>query len=535
MTLANAMARAGMSRKQQPLIVPKPIPAPIGGLVTSQNVGAMEPGTAIVLNNWRPTRTGISVRGGNRLHATTGTDPVESIMTYVGNTRSIFAAAGGDIFDVTSPADPNTPPAPDVTGQTSNYYSFINFSATGGYFMPVVNGTDELQLYDGSTWQTVNGASTPIAITGVDTADLVHINAYRNRIYMVEVSSLNVWYLPVDSVGGAAERLSLSGIFNKGGNILFTATWSSESGAASMQAYLVVMSTEGEAAVFTGAFPGSDDWSLVNVYDISKPLGKNGWFRAGGDIVIATEMGLVPVSAARYKDPGALGMDAVSVKIEPTWAEAVQARASLPWEIAKWDDRDAFYVNTPAIGNQPTMTIVGNLKTGALSTYTGWDNRCFGIHNRQMYFGANDGTVRQAEIGGSDNGMPYTAQAAFSWDHLGTPGWTKSVKQAQAIWNTTRPFAFRLSASTDYRQQFPNSPNALPDNDPSSLWDQGLWNQALWDDGEVAYNIRSRQISIGRTGLVFSMEVQVPVNGPNTPNIELVALYHTTVPGGYAV
>lgn len=534
MSLVTRLAQSSQ-RQQRPQIVPKPLPAPIGGLVTSQNIGAMEPGTAIVLNNWRPTRTGISVRGGNRKHATTGSAPVESLMNYVGTSPALFSGAGGNITNITSPADPDTPPTPSVTGQTSNYYSFINFPVTGGNRMPVANGTDAMQLYDGVAWQQVTAVSTPIAITGVDTSTIIHINAYRNRMYLVEAGSLNVWYLPVDSVGGAAAVLSLAGVFTKGGVIQFTATWSSESGAASMQAYLVVMSSEGEAAVFAGSFPESDDWALVNVYDISRPLGKNGWFRAGGDIVVATEMGMVPVSAARYKDPGALGMDAVSVKIEPTWKKAAQERATLPWEIAKWDDKDAFYVNTPATGNQPTLTIVGNLKTGAISTYTGWDNRCFGIHNRQMYFGCNDGTVRVAEVGGSDNGMPYVAQGAFAWDHLGAPGWTKSIKQAQAIWNTTRPFAYRLSASTDYRQEFPISPNSLPDDNAASLWDTGLWSEALWDAGTIQYNIRSRQLSISRTGLVFSMEVQVPINGVNTPQIELVAVYHTTVPGGYGV
>lgn len=534
MSLVNRLAQASQ-RQQRPQITPKPLPAPVGGLVTSQNIGAMESGTAIVLSNWRPTRTGVSVRGGNRKHATTGVAPVESLMNYVGDNPAIFSGAGGNITNITSPANSNTPPAPAVTGQTSNYYSFINFPVTGGNRMPVVNGTDPMQLYDGTAWQQVTGVSTPIAITGVPTANLIHVNAYRNRMYLVEAGSLNVWYLPVDSVGGAAQVLSLAGIFTKGGNIQFTATWSSESGAASMQAYLVVMSSEGEAAVFTGAYPESDDWSLVNVYELARPLGKNGWFRAGGDVAVFTEAGIIPVSAARYKDPAALDMDALSKNIEPTWKKAVQERSSLPWEGCKWDDKDAVYINTPAVGNLPTMTIVLNLTTGAISTYTGWDNRCFALHNRQMYFGCNDGTVRIAEVGGSDNGMPYIAQTAFAWDHLGYPGFTKSVKQAQAIWNTTQPFAYRLSASTDYTQQFPISPNSMPDDNPASLWDSGLFDVALWDSGQVVYNVRSRQLSIGKTGLVFSIEIQVPVNGVNTPQIELVSVYHTSTSGGYGV
>lgn len=523
------------ARPKRTMVQPKPLPAPIGGLVTSQNIGAMEPGTAIVLNNWLPTRTGIRVRGGNQLFATVGSDPVESLISYVGTTRQLFAASNGSIYNITSVADPTVPPAAAFSGQTSDYYSSVNFATTGGNFLYAVNGTDSARLYDGTTWTAITGVSTP-AITGIATDTFYQVNAYRNRLYFVEEGSLNVWYLPVDSIGGAAALLSLNGIFTKGGYIEFTSTWSSESGSASMQAYLVVWSSEGEAAVFTGSFPGGSDWGLVNVYDISKPLGRNGWMRAGGDIIVATEMGLIPISAARMKDPAALGLDAISRNIEPTWKELAQTRRALPWEIAKWDEKDGFFVNTPiASPGQMSKTIAGNLKTGALSTYSGWDNRCFAIHNRQMYFGANDGTIRAAEVGGTDNGLPYTAQAAFAWDHLGIPGAMKSVKQADAVFNTTRPFAFRVSASTDYTQTFPVAPNAVFNADPTSLWDIGKWDEAKWDEGTVQYNVRSRQQSIGRTGRVFSLEVQVPVNSVATPSIELLMLNHTTSQGGYAV
>lgn len=533
MSIAMRVASAA-SQPKRIQIQPKSLPAPIGGLVTSQNIGAMQAGTAIVLQNFFPTRTGIRVRGGNQLHATTGTAPVESLLSYVGDTRQIFASADGNIYPITSVVDPETPPTPSVTGQTSNYYSYVNFPTVGGYFLVAVNGTDDEQLYDGTTWTAINASSSP-AITGIATDVLTHVNAYRNRLYYVEGNSLNVWYLPVDSIGGAASVLSLAGIFTKGGSIEFTATWSSESGASAMQAYLVIMSTEGEAAVYTGSFPGGTDWALVNVYDISKPLGKNAWFRAGGDIIVATEMGLVPISAARMKDPAALGLDAISQNIEPTWKKAAQERRSLPFEIAKWDEQDAYLVNTPTSGNLMPMTIVGNLKTGALSTYSGWDNRCFAIHNRQLYFGANDGTVRLAEVGGTDNGLPYTAQVAFAWDHLGIPGVTKSMKQAQAVFNTVRPFAYLLSASTDYNQRFPIPPNADPEDIPSGLFDVGKWDQALWDSGTVSYSVFTRQRSIGRTGETFSLELQVPVNSTNTPVIELVEISTTVSTGAYAV
>lgn len=526
------------ARQPRPIVEPKPLPAPIGGLVTAQNIGAMEPGTAIVLINYIPTRTGIRVRGGNVKYATvSNSGPVESLISYVGTTqRALFATADGSIFDITAVVDPNVIPTPDVTGQTSNYYAYMNFPVTGGNFLYAVNGSDDPQLYDGTSWQAVNNASAPFNITGVDPSLFSHVNTYRNRLYFVEVNSLLLWYLPVDSVGGAAASLSLSGIFQKGGSILFSATWSSESGANAMEAYLVVMSTEGEVAVFTGSFPGASDWSFVNVYDISKPLGMNGWFRAGGDIIIDTEMGEVPVSAARMKDPAALGLDAISAKIEPDWKRAARERSGIPWETVKVDDLDIWYVNVPVVSQgQETLTFVGNLKTGARSIYTGWDTRCLAVYNRQPYFGANDGTVRLAEVGGTDNGMPYVAQAAFAWDHLGSPGYQKSMVQAKAVFQSAKPFAFRLSASTNYNQAFPNPPNAIPDGDPDSVWGIGLWNEATWDSGLELTNRTTLQRSIGVSGEVFSMEVQVPVNSVNTPRIELVMVLHTSSLGGYAV
>lgn len=536
MSLATRMAQAGQSRRQQPIIQPRPLPAPIGGLVTAQNVGAMEPGTAIVLKNWVPTRKGVRVRGGNVKYATLDNGPVESLISYVGtSTIALFGAAGGSIYPISNVVDPNVPPLPTVTGQTSNYYSYVNYPVTGGNYLIAVNGTDDAQSYDGTSWMALNALSTP-AITGVATSSLVHVNSYRNRLYFVEAGSLRVWYLPVDSIGGAALALSLSGIFRKGGSILFTATWSSESGANSMEAYLCVYSTEGEVAVFAGDFPGASNWALVNSYESSKPLGKNASMRAGGDVAVATEQGIIPTSSIRNKDPAALALDALSRNIEPTWQEAVNTRRTVPWELLKFDEGDLFLVNTPVtFDGQSTLTIVGNLKTGAIATFEGWDNRCFAVYNRNLYFGANDGTVRIADVGGTDNGMPYTAQGAFAWDHLGSPGFTKAMKQASARFLADKPFACRLSASVDYKQQFPIPPNALPDTEPDSLWNTGEWDEAKWDAGTSLFIATTRQRSIGRTGEVFSMELQVPVNSINTPRIELVTMYHTTANGSYGV
>lgn len=530
-------ARQAAFRPAKMRTQPKSVPAPVAGWVSAQNLAAQATGTAIELINWFPTLTGCVVRGGNTLHATIDTtpDPVESMMAYIGGSiRELFAAAAGSIYNITSVADPEVPPAADVTGQTADYYAHANFATTGGNYMYAVNGADLARLYDGSTWTAINGVSTP-AITGVTTSTFSHVNVYRNRLYFVESGTMFVWYLPVDSIGGAASSLNMAGIFRKGGAAFFTATWSMDAGDG-LDDKMVVVSTEGEAAVFQGADPGAADWTLVGVYDISPPLGINAWMRAGGDLVILTEQGMVPISAAVTKDPAALALDAVSRKIEPDWVQTARARRLLPWEIAKWDSKSAFYINTPIVSDaQSELTFVGNLKSGAWAKYTGWDTRCVIIHDDQLYFGCNDGTIRLAEVSGYDLDQPYTAQMALAWDHLGLPGAVKSLKQARAELRARADFAYRISASTNYAQTFPVAPNPLPDTSSPGEWDVGQWDVALWDTGSSYFTTTTRWVSIGVTGDVFSVEFQIPVGNATTPSAELAVIHLLFEQGGIAV
>jgi hypothetical protein len=478
-----------------------------------------------------------STTGGDFVYAVNGTDPAllfDGTAFYQitdSDIRTLSYDNGTGAFSV----------GLVVTGGTSSATGTVirvdGTTASGTLYLKNVTGTfqNNETLTDADTGDAqANGVDALFVsgITGANTSSFTHVNVYRNRLYFVSNVENSIFYLPVDSIGGAAGALSLSGIFRKGGRPYFTATWSSESGSASLNDYLVVVSTEGEAAIFQGSFPGDPQWTLVAVVEISRPLGINGWMKAGGDIVVATERGMIPISAARVKDPAALALDAVSRLIEPTWRAEVAARRTFPWEVAKWDDKSAFLVNAPvttAINNR--ITLVGNLQTGAWCRYTGWDNRCFLVSDGQLYFGCNDGTIRQAEISGYDVDQPYNCQVAFAWDHMGNPAYRKSIKQAKAEFLTDIPFNIRLSASTDYMQEFPIPPNVMPSTETPSLWDVGKWDVAQWDDGAVPVRRTTRWRSVSRTGEIFSFQVQVPMGNDRAPNAELT-IVHLIFEGG---
>src|SRR5690606_4814396 len=92
-------------------------------------------------------------------------------------------------------------------------------------------------------------------------------------IWFVQKDSLDVWYLPVDSISGELTLLPLGGVFGKGGNLVFGATWSQDVGDG-LNALNAFVSSEGEAAVYQGSNPGdAADWGIVGVYQTGKPMG----------------------------------------------------------------------------------------------------------------------------------------------------------------------------------------------------------------------------------------------------------------------
>lgn len=577
----------------------KTFAAPTRGLVLNENLARSKAGGAIILENFTPTSKGIKMRRGSAVFATVhATLPVESMMNYdAGTVKKLFAAANGSIFDITSVADPLVPPAASVTGQTSNYYSFVNFTATSGSYLFAVNGTDSLQLYDGTDWwpitttgiialpfdtqtanftvglvvtggtsaatgtivrQTdagtsgtlylklvtgtfvdnetitdsgtgsalVNGSpSTHYApITGAASSTFVDVFIYRNRIYFIKKNARTVYYLPVDSIGGALGTLSLNGVLKKGGNLKFGATWSLDAGDG-VDDKLVLVSDRGERVVYEGDNPADAAWRLVGVYDGSPPLGIRGKMSAGGDLLIADETGLVAVSASITKDPGAIGLSAVSRNFEPLWTPAAIARRSLPWECIKWAERQIAIISTPVTsGNDSAQCFIMNLETGAPAVYTGWNTRSLALHNSIVYFGTNAGKIMTAETGGIDGSTPYVCKAALAWDHCGSEGAWKEYTSIRAIFRKARPFTAKLSASTDYATVFPTAPAAAA-GVATSLWDEGLWDVALWDSSAEVETVTIEWQSLEAAGSVASVQLQITSGSTSAPVCELVSLH----------
>jgi len=245
------------------------VTAPVGGWNARDSLADMPPADAVIMLNWFPLTTEVTLRKGYTEWATGISGQVESLFVYAGSTTNeLFAAAGGSFYDVTATGAVG---AAVVTGTSNSRWQYVNISTTGGNFMYVANGVNKPYLYNGTTWTAIDAVSTP-AITGVTTTTLNNPITFKNRLWFIQDSTLVVWYLPTDSIGGAANKIDMSAVAQLGGYIVCHYTWSLDAGDG-VDDYYVAVTSMGEIIIYQGTDPSSlTTFSLRGVWQLGHPV-----------------------------------------------------------------------------------------------------------------------------------------------------------------------------------------------------------------------------------------------------------------------
>lgn len=505
---------------------PVKLPAPLAGWVENVSLASGAATAARIMENFFPTTQGVRARGGSTKSATVGAR-CRSLFSYeTASTSKLFGTTASAVYDI-SALNPSTVPSASISGLASGYVSTAQIGTGGGEYLYLVNGTDSARLFDGSAWTTINGASTP-AITGVTTSTLVYVWKHKSRLWFVQKSTKKAWYLPVDSIGGAAVDFDLSGVFQKGGFLKFGATWSQDAGDG-MDDRMVFVSSEGEVAVYQGDDPSdATNWGIVGLYTTAPPRGTNCHIKAGGDLIIGTDEGAVPLSAIMAKDPAALSTSAVSAAIETSWRKFVQTWDGVqPWEMIKWPRENMLVLSLP---HDLQTCFVANLQTGAWTKYVGWDVQCMALFNKALYFADRNGFIYAAENGGSDNGASYVARLSYMPTDLGQPAVSKAIGLMRGTFQAIGTPTVQLSLSSNFDVLFPELPGITsPSVGTGALWDVALWDVALWDDDGLNDYVVKPTYTPGWTSVAFNgveaaPQVQIVINGAGRPNIELVQI-----------
>jgi len=515
--------------------------SPVGGWVANRNVADKgdpnAPQAAAILDNFFPYASTVMMRRGSELYATLGEDrkPVRALFKYVsGGNQRLFAATNTQIFDITTVQSPNnwrigTDSRDDIktdagarfgvlstigldvlSGKKSGDWSVVQFAeAGGGIFLRGVNGEDTPFVYNGTAFSAEPSLKMPASETVVKPEDLSFVWVYKNRMFFVQRHSLNAWYLPVDQIGGELKKFPLGGVFTEGGSILFGASWSLDSGSSGgLSEQCIFVSTEGEVAVFQGANPDSaKEWGKVGVYKIGKPLGSKALIRAGGDLIIATTTGFVPLSQAIQRDVAALAPAAVSYPIMDAWNEACLIRGNDGWHAMLWPERQMVLVTPPHLNGSSPVMFVANALTGKWCRFTGWTSNCMEIFQGQLYFGSLDGEVIKANVGGSDKGRTYTAAYLPLFEDYRRPTLLKLAKLARFTIRATAHLNLTVKLHAEYDRELPHAPNATAVTSTQE-WGTAVWGESTWGASSRSA-LNSEWQAIGGGGYVIAPSCQI--------------------------
>jgi len=239
------------------------MPPPSTGLDLVTPIDNMEPTSALELVNIFPGAGAPTVRLGYTQFADLGSAaPVQFMHEYPlqNGTAQLIAAQATKLYSISS------------TGVVTN------ISKVGGY----ISGTWNKEMFRGNFYVANNsGSDVPQVYTGTGVAadinasggpsgglaKLCNVSSYRLRLYFVEKDSTLMWFHATENVTFVGSPSSLksydfSGIFRRGGYLLFTGSYTNQTAQTSQDLFMAV-SSEGEIVLYSGYSPDDPNWSLV--------------------------------------------------------------------------------------------------------------------------------------------------------------------------------------------------------------------------------------------------------------------------------
>lgn len=486
------------------------LPAPTGGLNARDAYTDMDPLDAIVLTNVFPEANYDIVRNGYASWATGLGGPVRSLLTWNGLTGldKIFGGAGSNIWDVSSSGAASAV----VTGFTNVDFQWTNIKTAGGLYLIYVNGADPTGAFDGTTW-------TEPAITVADSSTFVNVCQFKERLWFAVKDSLDLYYLGLQSIAGAAVLFPLGSVFRRGGFVIGLGTFSNDAGEGPDD-FFVIVTSNGEIAVYQGTDPSSaNTWTLVGRFDVGMPLGRRCTVRWNGDLGIITQDGVVSMQAALRFDRASIQKATITGKIQTLFGQyASSYKNNFGWSPCLYPRSRYLIINVPTVTNTTQVQLVMNTITGAWCQFENMNAGCWGVANDLLYFGGNDGVVYQADDGQFDMSGPINWAVQTSWQMPGGAQ-NKFFKMVRPVMITGGGVSFRIGTHVDFDSTTPSG--AVPVTPiTGAVWPM-TW-PWTWGGQNL---IDQRWQSVGAIGTWVSLHLEGASNGGSCQinNFEILA------------
>jgi hypothetical protein len=466
------------------------------------------------LSNAKWQFVNMSTTGGDFIIACNGVDPV---LIYDG-TRWAFMATTSTAQTISSITRGGTGNL-TATLTTALAHGLItgNRVTISGATPSQFNGTYAITVTGATTFTyvmasapannaTVMGSYTVNGITGVNSNTFVNVNLFKNRLYFCQNNSLSFWYLDVTAISGAATSFALGAFFRNGGYLQAIGTWTLDAGYG-VDDFIIFVTSMGEIIVYQGTNPSDPTaWAMKGLWQMGQTFSRRCFFKWGGDLLLLTQDGLVPLTAALQSDR----LDPRINLTDKIFFAVSQAcslyYANFGWQINFLAEANMLILNIPT--NDGIEQYVMNTINKSWAKFTGINANCFIVAgDENMYFGGN-GYVGQFFTGYSDYGANINATCQQAYNYFNTRGQLKRYTLIRPIFQTDNGMPTVLCGiSTDFdTQPLTNQLAFNPAAISVGVWDTGLWDQSTWGGGLITTKYWQ-----GVTGLGFSASININV------------------------
>ncbi len=465
------------------------IPTAQRGLNIKDNLDQMSIEYSFQMDNIIPEETADRVRKGSEKISTKATETL--IGFNVVPNQAVLGANDNSIYSINLGNGTTTNLN---TGFTSSDWIQSYFTdGAGNSNVFVCNGEDTPQrIFNDGTLQSVDfGFTVPTGSgSGLDLQDLNYPLNFKNRMYFVEKETSNLYYGDVQAISGELTQFSVAGFVNDGGSISAIANWTQDAGQG-VDNLLAIFTTEGEVLIYQGTSPEASDWQLRGNYRISRPIGRRNNTSLGGDLIVITEQGYLPLSVVLNQDRA--NRVNISDKINPI----VKGKDfTKNWSIHWFSKEGWILINAPSSTSRYKYEQhIYNSQTGGWCRFVGMDALNWLAQEDRLFYCSSTG-IYEANVNSTDNGesITYINQRAYSKLN------GERLKQPLRIKPRYKSIGGQLDSNVRYGIDFKlglKQTLVSTGSGISSYWDESIWDESFWSDENVVEQFKSTSYSRG--------------------------------------
>lgn len=342
----------------------------------------------------------------------------------------------------------------------------------------------------------------------------VFVTEWKSRLWFVERDSSCAWYLAAGAIQGLATRFDFGAKMQHGGPLAGLYPWSYDGGEG-VDSILVGISSSGDVVAYKGTDPASASTFGLrgSWYAGAVPAGRRFATLTGGELLIATNLGLLPLSklvaGASVDDPTIYS----TRKISNLFSYLVSSRRRLKgWALHVHPEDNVLIVMVPTADGAATEQLVMSFATGGWSRYRGLPALSAVQWAGRLYYGTVDGTVGINT--GAVDGVTLADPEAYTpidwslltaYSDLGAASW-KQVGHLRPSLLAESPHA-PVEAHAVYDLDLTEPPHVVGSvSGSASSWDSAVWDSSIWGGNYAPTQPLQGAIGMGR-------EVAIAVRG----------------------